>query len=593
MKNTFAKLACLIFAVAAVSSCTDKYLQDVNTDKTKPTTIDPNAQLTTGLLQTYGDFSIMDTYRCYISGFTQYFSGGWNVSNYAGAVHADNDMMSRLWDEMYSVGIKNVVDAIYRCEDKPCLNAVLRIQRVYMMSILTDVYGDIPCTEAGLGKISGISNPKYDTQEEIYDWFFTELDECIGNILKATAKELITGDVTSLNGSPAAWAKYANSLRMRYAMRISDVKPQKAKEEFEKALACDAGYISLPSEDAYTIFIDGPFTLYDGARDLDFRVNAWSEMCYGQDPTSPTFVCHTLFHRMKKTNDPRLYRICRHYLNTKRAENKADEEWNIDVTDEVIAYQQSEKGQSAQQKQAPGWACYVGAAWYSDWVNAPDKDDVPTFKALCEQYPEAGFDGNNYPARMIRPFLSMDFEKGENPGILMTSAETHFLLAEAALKGWSVDGTVEEHYKAGITDAMHLLNTHYLPSQRAISEIELRDYLDANPIAGTAEQQKEAINTQAWILHLTNPSEGWANMRRSDYPVMDDRTAYDIKDFAPDDMTKMETPLRLKYPALEKMYNSEEYDAAVSRIKGGTDDWHQPVWWDKYPTNVDHSIYME
>lgn len=49
----------------------------------------------------------------------------------------------------------------------------------------------------------------------------------------------------------------------------------------------------------YVIYTDGPFTLYDGSRDLDFRVNALGEILYGQDPTSPTFVCSTLYDILK------------------------------------------------------------------------------------------------------------------------------------------------------------------------------------------------------------------------------------------------------------------------------------------------------
>lgn len=63
----------------ALTSCSDDTLSNINTDKTKVSNLDPNAQLTTALLQTYGDFSLMDTYRNYITGFTQHFAGGWNV----------------------------------------------------------------------------------------------------------------------------------------------------------------------------------------------------------------------------------------------------------------------------------------------------------------------------------------------------------------------------------------------------------------------------------------------------------------------------------------------------------------------------------
>ena len=221
------------------TSCSDNHMESVNTDDTKSPTINPNAQLTTALLQTYGDFGLMDTYRSYITGFTQYFAGGWNVSFYAGAVNPDNDQMRLIWDQYYSVGIKNLVDAIHNSKDMPNTNAALRIHRVYLMSILTDTYGDIPCSEAGLGFIEGISNPKYDKQEDIYNWLFAELKDCVSQL--GTGSDRISGDVTSLNGDTDLWKKYANSLILRFAMRISDVNPALAQQEFEGVLAYESG----------------------------------------------------------------------------------------------------------------------------------------------------------------------------------------------------------------------------------------------------------------------------------------------------------------------------------------------------------------
>ena len=135
----------LTVAAMMFTSCSDSYLQEVNTDDSKASFIEPSAQLTTALLQTYGDFSMMDTYRCYITGFTQHLAGGWNVTNFAGSVYADDSNMSPIWNELYGVGIKNIVDAIANSTDKPNTNAALRIQRVLLMSILTDTYGDLPC----------------------------------------------------------------------------------------------------------------------------------------------------------------------------------------------------------------------------------------------------------------------------------------------------------------------------------------------------------------------------------------------------------------------------------------------------------------
>ena len=560
---------------AALTSCSDSYMEDLNTDETKASSIAPSAQLTTALLQTYGDFGLMDTYRSYITGFTQHFAGGWNVTNYAGSVHAQDDQMRLVWDQLYNVAIKNTVDAIANSENLPNTNAALRIHRVFLMAVMTDIYGDLPCLDAGKGYTEGIANPKYDTQEEIYNFFFDELAACVAQL--GTGTDRIGGDVTSLGGDPAAWKRYANTLRLRYAMRISDVNPAKAKEGFEKALAADGGYITTAADDAYIIYTDGPFTLYDGSRDLDFRVNALGEMLYGQDSTSPTMVSSTFFNIMNSLGDPRLYRICRHYLNTKRSDVKPDREWNIDLTDAVVTYMNAVEGGEK--------PCNPGAAWYSDWVNAPAAGAIPALDEWVSRYPDAGFNKNNYDVRLLRPMLSIDFEMPDRPGTLINSAEVELLLAEAKLKGWNVTGTVEDHFKAGVKAAIWWLNDHYLESNK-ISDAETDAYINAIIASGAlTTNAKEAINTQAWILHMMNPSEAWANLRRSDYPVILDRTKLKTYgDFTYDD-DNLQTPTRLRYPILENQYNSQNYKDALDRM-GGTDDWHHRLWWDKADINV-------
>lgn len=546
-----------------ISSCSDSYLEEVNTDDSKAESIDPNAQLTTALLQTYGDFSLMDTYRSYITGFTQYYAGGWNVSNYAGAVYPKDSEMAYVWNRYYQIGIKNLVDAIHRSENMPNTNAALRIHRAYMMALLSDIYGDIPCTEAGMSFISGNATPKYDTQEEVYDFIFSELKACAAQL--GTGTDAISGDVTSLGSKPEAWKRYANTLRLRYAMRISDVAPEKARTEFEAALNADGGIISSADEDAYVKYNDAPFTLYDGANDLDFRANALGEMIYGQDPESPSFVCSTLYDYMKKMHDPRLYRIARCYIHTTRSQT--DTSGNFDVTDEVLAW-----GERGGDGIVP---CNVGDAWWSDWVNGPANSDIPTLDSLVTLYPDKGYDKNNYPARMIRPTIAVAFCNADCPGILITSAEVEFLLAEAASKGWTVPGDVKSHYEAGIRASMQVLNNYYDIVSK-ISDEEIEQYIAENPVG---DNPRESINTQAWILHLTNPSEGWANLRRSDYPALADRTLLPVRGDFPHEDPNMQTPVRLRYPLLEAKYNSVNYEKAVERL-GGTDDWHTRVWWD-------------
>lgn len=553
----------------AMTSCSDDTLSNINTDKTKVSNLDPNAQLTTALLQTYGDFSLMDTYRNYITGFTQHFAGGWNVTNYAGSNFAEDDISRRIWDRYYEISIKNLVDAIHQSEDKPNLNAALRIHRVYLTAVLADIYGDVPASEAGLGYIAGISTPKYDTVEELYNWFFEELTAC--EALLGTGTDNISGDVTSMGGDVAQWKKYANALRMRYAMRISDVNPQKAQDEFEKAVA--AGAISSAADDAYIKYSDSPYTYYDGANDYDFRTNALSEILYGQDATSPTFVSSTLFYQLQRTADPRLYRICRHYYNIKRSQVKPDKEENIDLTDEVLAY--FERTQTGEEP------CNPGAAWYSDWMSAPATSELPTLQKKADIDANT-YDNSDFRARAMRPHLNIDFEMPNTPGDLMSYAEVEFLLAEAKTKGWNVSGDAESHYEAGVRASMQLLNNHYLTSNK-ISDDEINAFIAHNPLG---DNPKETINTQAWILHMMNPSEAWANMRRSDYPAILDRTRLGIftNGFTYTD-ADMTMPNRLRYPELEGQYNSANYKAAIERM-GGTDNWHSKLYWDKNNINV-------
>ena len=98
-KNTIAACSVCCSIAVAFTACSDSYMEGLNEDDTKTITIDPNAQLTTCLLQTYGDFGMMDTYRSYITGFTQHFAGGWNVTNYGGSVHAFDDQTRLIWDQ--------------------------------------------------------------------------------------------------------------------------------------------------------------------------------------------------------------------------------------------------------------------------------------------------------------------------------------------------------------------------------------------------------------------------------------------------------------------------------------------------------------
>lgn len=566
-------LGLLVGLLFGLTSCSDSHMEEVNTNDTKGSTIDPNSLLTTAQLQTYGDFGMMDTYRSYISGFTQQFAGGWNVTRYAGSVYPMNSQSCQVWDQVYRIGLNSLTLAIDDTQKKPNLNAAARIYRVYLFSILTDIYGDIPCSEACRSLKEGISNPRYDTQESVYNWFFEELKACEEQL--GTGTDVITGDVTSLGGSTEMWKKFANSLRMRFAMRISDANPEKAKQEFVDAYNTNK-YLKDAGEDAYVKYLDVPFTLYDGAKEYDFRANALGESWYGQDMESPSFICATMFEMLDETKDPRQYRICRYIYNAKRSEVKPDAE-NIDITDEmlknVINTGKTEK-----------YRCDMGTAWYDNsQAGLWDSLSINYFPSLVEKSkkdPTFKYTINNCHVRMKYPFLSTDFEKPECPGIIITSAEVQYLIAEAVSKGW-ITGDVKQYFEEGVKRSMQLLNNYYLRASLLIDNSEMTDYITAlNADLSTPEKAREAINTQAWILHLTNPNEAWANLRRADYPVLKDRK--NLPTFSAFSTgSDLSIPTRLPYPDAEFTSNESNFTEVINRPwLGGSDDWHKRLWWD-------------
>ncbi len=544
-------VACAVF----FSACSDEYMEKMNTDPSKAATIDPNAQLTTAQLQTYGDLGMVEIYRNYLYAFNQHLMGCWNTTNYGGRHTVDNSEMSRIWTSFYPMAIKNITDAQHRTADdakKVNINSVLRVYRVYLMSIITDIYGDVPYSEAGKGFIEGKYNPKYDKQEDIYNDFFLELTAAVANL--DASKDPITGDVI-FNGDVAKWKKLANSLRLRFAMRISNAAPQKAQEEFEKAIQADGGIFENADDDALIKYMDISFSFGQEAYS-DYRGNALSQLLFGNDPANnPSYLCSTLFNQLNNTGDPRTFRMARFYYDGLMSSTSPAN--RVDLTDEVIT-----KNIKFQPRDP-------GAYSWEPWPTGYDSD---VLKELAKNNAAV----NPSVARETEPKLANNFLKGSNPGVVMTSAEVKFLLAEAKLKGWNVgSASVNDLYKQGVRASMDFLTKSY--GCPAVSDEDFNEFMQKNGIGYTNEQKKEAINTQAWILHFTNPAECWANVRRSGYPKLKSPEAYGFGQFL---TGGAEIPVRLCYPVLESSYNKESYNEALSRM-GGTDSWYTHVWWDK------------
>lgn len=548
---TIITMACALF----FASCSDEYMENMNTDPSKAATIDPNAQLTTAQLQTYGDLSMMEIYRNYHYAFTQQLMGCWNTTNYGGRHTLDNNEMSRIWTSFYTQSLKNIIDAQYRtAEDaeKVNINSVLRIYRVYLMSIITDTYGDAPFSEAGLGFLEGKFNPKYDKQEDIYNAFFLELEDAVNKI--DPTKDKVTGDLIYA-GDVTKWQQLANSLRLRFAMRISNVNPTKAQTEFENALAANGGVITDASSDALIKYMTIAFSFGQEAYS-DYRGNSLSQLLFGNDPANnPSYLCSTFFNQLRQSGDPRTFKISRCYYDGLMSATSPDN--RVDITQEMI-----EKGIDFSPRDP-------GAYSWEPWPTGYDSD-------ICKELAVNNPSVTVTMAREVEPKLANNFLKSDNPGVVMTSAEVKFLMAEATVKKWNVGSvSAEDLYKQGVRAAMDFLTDNY--GCTATTDAEFDAFIQGRGTFGHTDNQKlEAINTQAWILHFTNPAECWANVRRSGYPKLKSPAEYGFGQYLTDGT---EIPVRLCYPVLESSYNKKSYNEAIERM-GGTDNWHSLLWWD-------------
>ena len=548
---TIITMACALF----FASCSDEYMENMNTDPSKAATIDPNAQLTTAQLQTYGDLSMMEIYRNYHYAFTQQLMGCWNTTNYGGRHTLDNNEMSRIWTSFYTQSLKNIIDAQYRtAEDaeKVNINSVLRIYRVYLMSIITDTYGDAPFSEAGLGFLEGKFNPKYDKQEDIYNSFFLELEDAVNKI--DPTKDKVTGDLIYA-GDVTKWQQLANSLRLRFAMRISNVNPTKAQTEFENALAANGGVITDASSDALIKYMTIAFSFGQEAYS-DYRGNSLSQLLFGNDPANnPSYLCSTFFNQLYNSGDPRTFKISRCYYDGLMSATSPDN--RIDITQEMI-----EKGIAFSPRDP-------GAYSWEPWPTGYDSD-------ICAELAVNNPSVTATMAREVEPKLANNFLKSDNPGVVMTSAEVKFLMAEATVKKWNVGSvSAEDLYKQGVRAAIDFLTDNY--GCTATTDAEFDAFIQGRGTFGHTDNQKlEAINTQAWILHFTNPAECWANVRRSGYPKLKSPAEYGFGQYL---TGGTEIPVRLCYPVLESSYNKKSYNEAIERM-GGTDNWHSLLWWD-------------
>lgn len=261
----------IILSAFIFNSCT-KSFDERNTDPTRITDLSPtdlkalfpNAQWQ-GLALGGGNGGYQRGVNAFADVYAQYFA----VTQTAFASDRFDLTQPRLqnhWLRAYVFTMPSLLTILKQTTtpETKTLNAIARIWKVFTLHRVTDYYGPVPYFNIG----SNEKNIAYDSQKDIYYDFFKELTEAAA-VLKSNIAQPSYGTQDLIySGDNQKWLKFANSLRLRLALRISKVEPAKAKLEAEAAVA--DGVMTDITQDGYLkVAADRPHPLG--------YISAWNE----------------------------------------------------------------------------------------------------------------------------------------------------------------------------------------------------------------------------------------------------------------------------------------------------------------------------
>lgn len=443
-------------------------------------------------------------------------NGGWGntISNF----NPTNDwtrvflISDRIISTLYSnlTAVKQVSENT----NNPVPYAIAQIVKVAAMHRVTDTYGPIPYS--GIGQDGKITIP-YDTQEQVYDKFFEELDESIATLTEHRNSALVPSADFVFGGNVQKWVKFANSLKLRLAIRIANVSPTKAKAMAESAVNHELGLIETNADNAtwkYFGSITNPL----------FVAVRYNEADSGGD-THPAadIICY-----MNGYNDSRRESYFEDskwpgqtYVGVRRGINRSA------VNDFFINYSRVK----------------ISSSDPVLWMNAAE---VAFLRA--EAVAVYGFNMGGTAAGFYDKGVRLSFEQWGASGV------DAYLQDDSSVPALYID-------PAG-------LNTY----DRNLTDITIK----WDEAASVAEKQ-ERIITQKWIANWMLGNEAWADYRRTGYPKLLPATAEGNLSGGIVDSEK--GARRMPYPSEEYTSNSQNVQQAVSNYLGGPDNMATDVWW--------------
>ncbi|MEA9415115.1 SusD/RagB family nutrient-binding outer membrane lipoprotein [Flavobacterium sp. PL02] len=442
----------------SISACT-KDFEETNTnpnavDKPTPNFIFSRSQLD-GLNNNYFFTSIIECGQ-----MMQHYSTYKEASG-AGDKYLDNEVYySAFFARIYPNAINEVTIVINTLKDNPeNINRynIARIWRAYLFHRVTDLYGDVPYSQAAKANSDLLFLPKYDSQEFIYKDLLKELDEAASAL--TTSKPSFGEADLIYDGDINKWKKFSYSLMLRLGMRLSKVDPALSKTWVNKAIT--GGVILNAADNAIMEYKDGPNDINRNPSALDPINLDFAKSSFGQKNNEGGKLSKTFIDILKTTNDPRI--------------SIYSGVWQGTVQNTSPAVQ---KGFPNGTKIAP---TPIEQATYSE----PNQSTV----------------------------LKVD-----SPLIIISNAETNLYLAEAALRGWYVGESDQSLYEKAVK-ASFLNAVIYGPSYAitdATPYLTANPYL----AGGTFDQKMNQIHTQFWIALFIDEQEVYANWRRTGYPIL-------------------------------------------------------------------------
>lgn len=397
-------------------------------------------------------------------GYFHDMMGQFNSNN--STYNLNNGWTSAMWIYTYGQVMPSIADAeeLNTAKEWPLYHAITKILKVTTLHRVSDYYGPI------LYDGFGTAQQAPQSQQEVYKRFFEDLETAI-NILKEYKGGISfeSADIMMPEGkrTPAQWLKFANSLRLRLAMRISNVDPQLAKEQATAALdAANGGVLETANETVGEYGIRNPLG----------GVAGWSEV----------YMNASLESFLKGYEDPRL----KSYFNP--AQDGRDNDGNI--TKEVAGVKQlkSIEGEFKGVRQGTG----VGDNRYS----THSKTTITTnSKIVVMSAAEVWF---LRAEAALRGYTSEDVENCYKQGVTVSFAQ------------WDANG-IGDYLESEKTPADYIDTFDDKFNGKATTSITPKWDNTASP-----KTKLERIITQKWLALYPEGCEAWAEQRRTGYPKL-------------------------------------------------------------------------